>query len=196
VSFDDHRLVRHGLQLRSAQQPWCNLSQRHQNESALVHARVRHRQTGGLDASCPIEQQIQVERSRRVPVGPLAARALFDGLHGIQQRGRAECGGDFSDRIDVVGTAGVQGCRAIKTGGFDHPYARRGAERCQGVAQSLRRLTEVGAERDKGRDFGARHGASVDGARLAGTAIATSSARRLAAATAAFVRRCRSFGGW
>ena len=80
-----------------------DLQQRQQHEGALVQARVRHGQRRRSRRWSPIQQQVEVERARRVAVRPLAAVRQFDRLQRAPaERRRRQCGVEFDDRVDVV----------------------------------------------------------------------------------------------
>ena len=95
-------MVLHGSKLSSADLARCNLCQRHQYKGSLPHARMRHHQPGRFNAGAAIEQQVQVERARRIAVRPFAPGLLLQLLQLIEQRGRIQTGFEGHDGIEII----------------------------------------------------------------------------------------------
>src|SRR3954469_8218125 len=57
-----------------------DLHQRCENEGALMQAGMRHAQPRFVDARIAIEQEVEIQRARRVREAALAAMAGFDRL--------------------------------------------------------------------------------------------------------------------
>src|SRR3990167_2270342 len=92
---------------------------------------------------------------------------------------------------------------AVQAGGPHQPEARGFRHAPQGLAQGLRRIAEVGAQRHKGRDFIALwHAPGLHGSRsvagpFGGAALPsrTTCATGFATAAAALLGGCRAIGG-
>ena len=81
-----------------------DIEQRAQYECALVHAWMRHGKTWLPQAASPEQEQIEVERARRIArlaTAPAAVPAL-DGVEARQQRAGLKLGAQRRDRVDII----------------------------------------------------------------------------------------------
>ena len=67
-----------------------------------MHARMRQRQPGLMQAPPTEEQKVQVERARRVAHSTLAAVAALDSVHARQQAAWRQARAQRRHRVDVV----------------------------------------------------------------------------------------------
>ena len=125
--------------------------QRHQHEGALVHARMRHHQRRRVvDEIVPVQKQVEVERARRVAVGPFAAVRLFDAVQRRQQGVRREVGVDGGDRVDVVVARGIDRRGAVQRGRAQQAHPAAARQTLDGIEHVRTCVAEVGADADPG----------------------------------------------
>ena len=79
-------LPSHSLQLRCAHLRWGDFCQRHKHEGPLGHAWVRHDEGGCVDDIIAVQQNVQVQRARRIAEGSASAGLVFNRLQLRQQR--------------------------------------------------------------------------------------------------------------
>jgi hypothetical protein len=65
-----------------------NRGERLEDEGAFAEARVRHSKAGFVDDFVTCEDEVQIERPRRIRAGPRAAVTLFDGQKRIEELAR------------------------------------------------------------------------------------------------------------
>ena len=107
-------LAGHGGELLRIHQRRCQFRQGQQHEGAFAHARVGHGELGAVQPQRAIQQQVQIQRARRVAVGALAAGGLFNPLQGVQQLQGGQRGVQLGHGIEVIGPAGIDGRAAVE----------------------------------------------------------------------------------
>ena len=79
-----------GLPADRIPQVRCDFRQRLEHEAPLAESRMRHDQPGLVDHGLPKQDQIQIERPRRVRGRPLPPTLALDPEQGVQQRPRRQ----------------------------------------------------------------------------------------------------------
>ena len=151
-----------------------DLGQRHQHERPLVHPRVRdgHLEVGSqlrqrlqdeapfveprmwdleqrlVDGRVPVEEQVEVERPRRVGLGPGAAELPLDVEEQFQQLfgGTVRLDGDGGVEVVAGARRAVHGRGLVQPGDGDHPQAGLGPQPSDRRGQVRPPVAEVAAE--------------------------------------------------
>ena len=88
--------------------------ERLQNKQPFMQPRMWQVQARLGQHTLAMQQQVQVQRARRVAVRAQAAMGLFNGQQRVQQRQRLQRSAQFSHGVDEVRAAGLHGCRAVQ----------------------------------------------------------------------------------
>ena len=129
-----------------------DFDQRREDEGAQVHARVRQLKSRAVDYLFVVEQQVEVERARRVVIIAPPSELAFDGEQRAEQIVRRECRCELGDGVDEVGLVGnADRRRAVERRGAQQLRLRQRGEGRESGADLGGRIGEVGAERDVGK---------------------------------------------
>ena len=130
---------------------WCNFCERSEDEAALVHARVREGEVGGVEDSVASEKQIEVEGAGAVwgGVGAIASEGAFDGEKFFQDFGGRAGGLEQERGVEELGLVREADGRGAVEGG-DGGNASEGTDAEDGGAEGPFPVSEVGAERNGG----------------------------------------------
>ena len=80
-----------------------------------MHARMRHRQSVFGNLPVAVEQDVEIERARRIDEGARAAACRFEPQQRIEQGARRQRRFERAGRIDEIGLVGITDrCGAIK----------------------------------------------------------------------------------
>src|SRR5262245_35359660 len=125
-----------------------DLGQRLEDEGPLAESRVRHDESGLVDDLATVEDQIEVERARRVPVGTLPPEALLDREESVQQGARRQRRGADDGRVQVPGLWRGSADRRSVVKGRGPNAAEERAELSDGARERRCAVAEIAAEGD------------------------------------------------
>jgi len=140
-----------------------------QREGPFVQPRMRDAQSRLVDLGVSVHEEVEIERSRALRLDALAhtAEPLLEGEQDVEELSRTEAGLERNRAVQEARLVDV-----ADRGGVDQPRdgddadARRRGESVDGRAQRALAVTEVGAERDIGRNHGARVRSSLPSRRV------------------------------
>ena len=128
-----------------------DLCERCEHESALVHAGVGDDEPGLVDHAIAVEQQIEIERARRVGKLAPAAETPLGGEQRLQQSPWSEPGLDCGNRVDKVRLcADADGRAAVKGGRGEEARAGQLGERREGAAYLGFPVADIGPQSYEG----------------------------------------------
>src|SRR4029077_16729219 len=132
------------------------LSERVEDEPALVHTRVRDGEARLVDRLVAVHKRVESARPRAELAGDAnTAEALLDGEQPVEELARAERGLERGHAVEEARLlADADPACLAQPGGGPALESFLGAERVAGCAECSLAVTDVGAE----PDVGARHG--------------------------------------
>ena len=129
-----------------------DFGQRHQNESALQHPRVRDFQPALVNLAVAEHQYVDIDQPRAPPLLAHALQCAFGFEAEVEQAAWRQAGRDFGRRVEEVRLVGLApGRRTVERGDGDDPCLGVGIQHAQRRAHRVGRVAEITAKAEKSR---------------------------------------------